>query len=553
MEALYQLSYSPEKGATTLPVTGTLARMSEACADASAEQRAGPSARRDAESGTMSEAPPTAESCRSATTRASPTRSRRSGRTAGSADHTFWAPNPAGPLRDGFDAVAGRRKLYVLDMFPYPSGAGLHVGHPLGYIGTDVYARFMRMNGRNVLHAMGYDAFGLPAEQYAVQTGQHPRVTTEANIANMRRQLRALGLGHDPRRGVATTDVRLLPVDAVDLPADLRLLVRRGRRTAPGRSPSWSPSSRRARVRPTSDANPDGLAWAELDAADAARGRRLVPARVPRRGDRSTGAPRSAPCSPTKRSPPTAAASAATTRCSASAEAVDAAHHRVRRPAARRPRPARLARVDQDDAAQLDRPQRRRRRSRSRSRSTRASTSRCSPRAPTRCSARRTWCSRPSTRWSTRSCRASGPTRRSARTSTTSPTSGGASSAPTSCPAEAVAPYRDFAGAEDASSSARPRAREKTGVFTGAFAVNPTNGWNDPDLRRRLRADGLRHRRDHGGARARPARLRVRAGVRPADRRRGRARPTAGCATAGSTPTRRRRTGPRRTSATASA
>ena len=92
-------------------------------------------------------------------------------------------------------------------MFPYPSGAGLHVGHPLGYIGTDVYARFMRMRGHNVLHAMGYDAFGLPAEQYAVQTGQHPRATTEANVANMRRQLRALGLGHDPRRSVATTDV----------------------------------------------------------------------------------------------------------------------------------------------------------------------------------------------------------------------------------------------------------------------------------------------------------------------------------------------------------
>jgi len=120
-------------------------------------------------------------------------------------DHTFWAPNPTGDLADGFDPA--REKLYVLDMFPYPSGAGLHVGHPLGYIGTDVFARFMRMNGRNVLHAMGYDAFGLPAEQYAVQTGQHPRVTTEANIANMRRQLRALGLGHDPRRGIATTDV----------------------------------------------------------------------------------------------------------------------------------------------------------------------------------------------------------------------------------------------------------------------------------------------------------------------------------------------------------
>ena len=123
-------------------------------------------------------------------------------------DHrTFWVPNPTGPLSDGFEQVKDRAKLYVLDMFPYPSGAGLHVGHPLGYIGTDVFARFQRMAGRNVLHTMGYDAFGLPAEQYAVQTGQHPRVTTEQNIANMRRQLRALGLGHDPRRGVATTDV----------------------------------------------------------------------------------------------------------------------------------------------------------------------------------------------------------------------------------------------------------------------------------------------------------------------------------------------------------
>ncbi|MDQ2649636.1 MAG: leucine--tRNA ligase [Actinomycetota bacterium] len=120
---------------------------------------------------------------------------------------TFHAPNPAGPLADGFERVADRKKLYVLDMFPYPSGSGLHVGHPLGYIGTDVYARYKRMTGHNVIHAMGYDAFGLPAEQYAVQTGQHPRVTTEANIANMRRQLGRLGLGHDPRRSVATTDV----------------------------------------------------------------------------------------------------------------------------------------------------------------------------------------------------------------------------------------------------------------------------------------------------------------------------------------------------------
>jgi leucyl-tRNA synthetase len=119
---------------------------------------------------------------------------------------TFRAPNPSGPLADGFDRVADRQKLYVLDMFPYPSGAGLHVGHPLGYIGTDVYARYKRMAGHNVLHTLGYDAFGLPAEQYAVQTGTHPRVTTEANIAIISAQLRRLGLGHDDRRAVATTD-----------------------------------------------------------------------------------------------------------------------------------------------------------------------------------------------------------------------------------------------------------------------------------------------------------------------------------------------------------
>ena len=91
-------------------------------------------------------------------------------------------------------------------MFPYPSGAGLHVGHPLGYIGTDVYARFHRMLGKNVLHCLGYDAFGLPAEQYAVQTGQHPRKTTEDNMVVMRRQLRRLGLGFDDRRSYATID-----------------------------------------------------------------------------------------------------------------------------------------------------------------------------------------------------------------------------------------------------------------------------------------------------------------------------------------------------------
>lgn len=122
-------------------------------------------------------------------------------------ERTFHAPNPAGPLADPDHPRSGADKLFLLDMFPYPSGAGLHVGHPLGFIGTDCYGRYQRMAGRNVLHAMGFDAFGLPAEQYAVQTGQHPRTTTEANIERYRAQLRMLGLAHDDRRSVATTDV----------------------------------------------------------------------------------------------------------------------------------------------------------------------------------------------------------------------------------------------------------------------------------------------------------------------------------------------------------
>nr|MBE6191824.1 leucine--tRNA ligase [Rikenellaceae bacterium] len=99
-----------------------------------------------------------------------------------------------------------RPKFYVLDMFPYPSGAGLHVGHPLGYIASDIYSRYKRLKGFNVLHPMGYDAFGLPAEQYAIQTGQHPAVTTEKNIARYREQLDKIGFSFDWEREVRTCD-----------------------------------------------------------------------------------------------------------------------------------------------------------------------------------------------------------------------------------------------------------------------------------------------------------------------------------------------------------
>jgi leucyl-tRNA synthetase len=113
----------------------------------------------------------------------------------------FWQQNQVFRAADD-----GGEKLYVLDMFPYPSGEGLHVGHPEGYTATDMYCRYRRMLGYNVLHPMGYDAFGLPAEQYAIQTGTHPRVTTERNIANIRRQIKRLGYSYDWDREFATTD-----------------------------------------------------------------------------------------------------------------------------------------------------------------------------------------------------------------------------------------------------------------------------------------------------------------------------------------------------------
>mgnify|MGYP005664478359 FL=1 len=99
-----------------------------------------------------------------------------------------------------------KKKVYVLDMFPYPSGSGLHVGHPLGYTATDIYSRFKRLKGYNVLHPMGWDAFGLPAEQYAIKTGTHPKKTTRKNIENFKRQIKSLGFSYDWKREINTTD-----------------------------------------------------------------------------------------------------------------------------------------------------------------------------------------------------------------------------------------------------------------------------------------------------------------------------------------------------------
>ena len=115
----------------------------------------------------------------------------------------FHAPNPG---EQGFDPA--KPKFYVLDMFPYPSGAGLHVGHPEGYTATDIVARYKRLRGFNVLHPMGWDAFGLPAEQYAIKTGQHPAVTTRENVAKFKSQLKRIGFSYDWQREINTTDPR---------------------------------------------------------------------------------------------------------------------------------------------------------------------------------------------------------------------------------------------------------------------------------------------------------------------------------------------------------
>ena len=117
-------------------------------------------------------------------------------------EETFKTPDEPRSTEDG----TPREPYYVLDMFPYPSGSGLHVGHPEGYTATDIVARYKRKRGFEVLHPMGWDAFGLPAEQYAVETGTHPRETTEKNIATFKRQLKRLGFSYDWSRELATTD-----------------------------------------------------------------------------------------------------------------------------------------------------------------------------------------------------------------------------------------------------------------------------------------------------------------------------------------------------------
>ena len=241
-------------------------------------------------------------------------------------NRTFATPRlPKGP------------KIYVLDMFPYPSGAGLHVGHPEGYTATDIVCRYRRNRGYSVMHPMGWDAFGLPAEQHAKKTGTHPRTTTESNINTFRRQLKMLGFSYDWDRELATTDVAyfrwtqfifLVLFDtwfdarAAEGPADRRAADprRSGRAGARGRRPL----SRRAAAG-LSDRGPGQLVPGLGHGAGQRGGdRRPERTRRPSRG-------------------PHAAA------------AMDAADHRLRRSARKGPRRARLVREHQDAAAELDR------------------------------------------------------------------------------------------------------------------------------------------------------------------------------------------------------
>ena len=388
------------------------------------------------------------------------------------------------------DLDPSRPKLYILDMFPYPSGAGLHVGHPEGYTATDIVCRYKRMRGFNVLHPMGWDAFGLPAEQYAVQTNTHPRITTQANIDTFRRQIKSLGFSYDWDREVDTTDpdyykwtqwIFLKLYDTWYDP-DFEWTDRTGRRRKgkgrpiaelpipPGTTdPDAYRDSRRLAYRAVVPVNwcPElGTVLANEEVIDGKSERGGYPGRAH------------------------------------AAHPVDAADHRLRRAAGRGPRgastgPARSRTCSATGSAAARGP-------RSISRSSvpdrTPSTIRVYTTRPIRSSARPTW-----------SC-ARAPARRSDHDRVPSRWRRGLS--------------------QGGRRQERPRphrpGQDQDRRLHRRLCHQPRQRPADPGLDRRLCADGLRHRGDHGRARTRRARLRVCAGIQSADRPRGRAEPGSG-------------------------
>ena len=405
-------------------------------------------------------------------------------------------------------------------MFPYPSGTGLHVGHPLGFTGTDVYSRYQRMAGRNVLYTMGFDAFGLPAEQFAVQTGQHPAITTAENVTTYREQIRRLGLSHDRRRSISTADPAyyrwtqwiFLQIFESWYDADAT-------NPAGGTGCARPIAELRAEFEDGTRTLDDGRRWSRLSAVRAGRRDRLVPPGLrvgcagqlvpgPRDGRRQRGGHRRRAQRP-RQLPGVQAQHAA----------VDDAHHRVRRPSARRPRRARVDRLAEDDAAQLDRPldgrQRRLRLA-----------GRADPRVhdATRHAVRR---------------HVHGPRPGAPDGRRPDHVRGGAGRARLP-PAGRGAQGRRSPGREP----------DEDRRVHGQLRHQPGDRPRHPDLDRRLRADGLRHRGDHGRPVRRPARLRVRQRRSAWTSRRSSVRPTSGSPSAASSRRSTRRAGRRRSSAT---
>ena len=372
-------------------------------------------------------------------------------------------------------------KLFVLDMFPYPSGTGLHVGHPLGFTGTDVYSRYQRMAGRNVLYTMGFDAFGLPAEQFAVQTGQHPAITTAENVATYRDA--AAPARAEPRPAPLDRDdrPRLLPLDAVDLRPHLRLVVR-PRATAPdgGTGRARPIAELIAEFEAGTRELDDGRPWSSLTAAERAdvidAHRLAYVADAPVNWCPGLG---------------TVVANEEVT--------ADGRSDRGNFPVFKRNMRQWMMRITAyadrllDDLDRLDWTDSLKTMQRNWiGRSTGARVDFDSPAGPI---TRLHDATRHAVRRHVHGARARAPAGRrpddvAAGRRRSSSTAGRPSAARTS--------------------TARTRTATKTGVFTGSLRHQPGHRPGHPDLDRRLRADGLRHRGDHGRAVRRPARLRVR-------------------------------------------